>query len=178
MYRAVYIYICPFGCRNPIWNPTLFYFFFPVESQMESLAFLLESQQNGIPGESHTLFLESFRQLLESQTSASLFSEILCLFCIFQMGLGNRYLGRQKLVRVLVSETSLFYTIRLNTNFYRYLFFKYYILCKKQQNVRCPTDFQGKPSIIERHFPQNVTVFYARYSFLFYPFFGQKKNKT
>ena len=49
--------------------------------------------------------------------------------------------------------------------------------CKKQQNVRCQTDFQGKPNIIERHFSQNITVFYARYSMLFYTVFGQKRTK-
>ena len=70
----------------PIWlteshlESDALYFFFSVEYQIESLAFFLESQQNGIPGESHRLFLESFRQLLESHMSPSLFSRILCLF--------------------------------------------------------------------------------------------------
>ena len=131
-------YICPFGCRNPIWNPTLFYFFFPLVSQMESLAFFLESQQNGIPGESHTLFLESFRQLLESHTSSSLFSGILCLFCVFQMGLGNRYLRRQKLVHLLVSSSVWNLTFlhnRLNTDVYRYLFWKKVHKLRKMRRI-------------------------------------------
>ena len=78
-----------FRC-NPKWNPSPF---FCNSSRMES-------QENP-----KRFFLESFRQLLESHTSSSIFSGILCLFCVFQMGLGNRYLGRQKLVRLLVSSS-------------------------------------------------------------------------
>ena len=82
-----------------------FNFFFPGGIPNEIPRIFSFFQQNGIPGESQTLFLESFRQLLESHTRSSLFSGILGLFCVFQTGLGNRYLGRQKLVRLLVSSS-------------------------------------------------------------------------
>ena len=84
----------------PIWlteshlESYAFVFFFSVETQLESLAFFLESlafflesQQIGIPRESHTLFLESFQQGLESHTSPSLFSKILCLFRVVLEGI-------------------------------------------------------------------------------------------
>ena len=99
----------------PIWlqeshlesDGLIFFFLGGIPSGIPGLFSVIPAEWNprGIPGESQTLFLESFRQLLESHTSSSIFSGILCLFCIFQMGLGNRYLGRQKLVRLLVSSS-------------------------------------------------------------------------
>ena len=58
-----------------------------------------------------------------------------------------------------------------------HLFFRFF-LSKKEQKVTFQTKDQGKPYIIDRHFSQNVTIFYARHSVLFEPVFGQKKNKT
>ena len=121
-------YICPFGCRNPIWNPTVLIFFFSggIPNGIPRLfsVFPVEWNPRRIPngffGILSTIIGISYELLF-------IFWNPIFILC-FSDGISNCYLGRQKLVRLLVSETSLFYTIRLNTDVYRYLFFKYNIL--------------------------------------------------
>ena len=93
-------------------------FFFPVESQIESLAFF-----SGIPAEWNPRGIpQTFFGILQTiigipYESQFIFQNPMFIPCCFRRDQvpSHSYLGRQKLVSLQVSESSLLYTIRLNT---------------------------------------------------------------
>ena len=102
-----------FSRCNPKWNPSPF---FCNSSRMES------------QGNPKRFFWNPFNNYW-NLIRASLYFLESYVYCVFQMGLGNRYLRRQKLVHLLVSSSLwnlTFLHYRLNTDVYRYLFLNKY----------------------------------------------------
>ena len=121
-------YIWPFGYRNPIWNPTVLIFFSRCNPKWNPSPFFCNSSRMESQGNPKRFFWNPFNNYW-NLIRASLYFLESYVYCVFQMGLGNRYLRRQKLVHLLVSSSLwnlTFLHYRLNTDVYRYLFLNKY----------------------------------------------------